>query len=87
MVQDFLGIALIRVMRAKIIQEEENLYVGNLLKRLLSKMFDQWSAQSFPIVLPEVNDVVPPVGLGHIERGLIIIFLVPEAAEKRKDPR
>ena len=71
-------------MRAKKVQERENPHVGNLLERLLSKMFDQRSTQRFPIVLSEVNDVMSPVGLGHIECGLTTILLVLEAAEKRK---
>jgi len=71
-------------MRAKKVQEEEDPYVRNLLERLLSKVFDQRSAQRFPIVLPEVNDMVSPGRLCHIECGLTINLLVPEAAEKRK---
>ena len=47
-------------------------------------MLDQWSAQRFPIVLPEVNDVMSPGGLGHIESGLMEIFSVLEAAGKRR---
>ena len=44
-------------------------------------MLDQGSAQCFPIVLPEVSDVVSPGGLGRIERGLAV-SLVSEVAEK-----
>jgi len=58
--QDFLGIALIEAMRAKKVQEEQDPHVRNLLERLFSKVFDQRSAQRFPIVLPEVNNVVSP---------------------------
>ena len=62
----------------------KNPHVRNLLECLLGKVFDQRSAQRFPIVLPEVNDMVSSGGLGHIERGLTAILSVPEATEKRK---
>jgi len=71
-------------MRARKVQEEEDPYVRNLLERLFSKVFDQRSAQRFPIILPEICDMVSPSRLGHVECGLITILLVLEAAKKRK---
>ena len=71
-------------MRAKKVREEENPYVGNLLECLLGKMFNQWSAQRSPIVLPEVSYMLSPGGLGHVKCGLTTILSIKSDREEKK---
>ena len=46
-------------------------------------MFDQRGTQRFPIILPEVHDMVSSGGLSHIECRLMANLSVPEAVKKR----
>ena len=61
-----------------------NAYIRNLLEGLFSEVFNQRSAQRLPIVMPEVNDVVSPVGLSHIECRLVTTLSIVEAVENRE---
>jgi hypothetical protein len=49
-------------------------YVGNSLERLLGKVFNQGSAQHLPIVMPEIQDMLSPIGLSHVECGLTTFY-------------
>lgn len=72
------------MMLAKKVWEEKNTHVRNLLECLLSKVFNQRSAQCFPIILAKVNDMIPSGGLSNIERGLATTLSVAGARERIK---